>query len=139
MNYYKNNHFITLGNHSYSHADGHYSAYYAQPPEEIVKDFLKNEKVAGIYTKIARLPGVNAWYLGNGLKRGKRKEIEVAKELYKYGYRVFGWDYELKHNGRGYIVRNASEHYKRIKNALIKGYTFQKGKIVILMHDQIVL
>lgn len=55
---YENNPYIELGNHSYSHAHDEYRLFY-QDPESVYQDFIKNERVLQLKSKLARLPGRN--------------------------------------------------------------------------------
>jgi len=40
---YEANPFIEIGNHSYSHAHGHYKKFYSRP-DSVIADFFKNVK-----------------------------------------------------------------------------------------------
>ena len=53
---YETNSFIEIGNHSFTHAHGHYKAYY-EKPDSVLGDFIKNQGELGIKYKLARLPG----------------------------------------------------------------------------------
>lgn len=133
---YKNNPYVILANHSFSHANLHYKRFYKNP-SNVEADFLKGEETLGLNYKIARLPGRNVWVLNQELQKGEPNALRAAKKLYQdYGYRVFGWDYELRHNGKGKILKDAKTHYENIKKLLKSGKTYQKNQIVILMHDQ---
>lgn len=133
---YKNNCYAMLGNHSYSHANFHYKKFYTNP-KGVVKDFLKNEKILDINFSVARLPGRNVWVLDNNHTKGEPNALKAAILLNKeHNYKVFGWDYELRHNGKGKVLKSVKEHYKRIKELLKNGKTYTKNQIVILMHDQ---
>ncbi len=133
---YKNNPYVLLGNHSFTHANFRYKKFY-QNPAKVEQDFLKNEKFLGIYSKVARLPGRNVWALDNILK-GEKDALNSAKLLAtKDNYKFFGWDYELHYNPKTKeSTKSAIEHYKKIKSILKNRQTFAKDQIVILMHDQ---
>jgi hypothetical protein len=90
-------------------------------------------------TTFARLPGRNTWILDKDHIKGEsNNSIKSAKELFsKLGYKSYGWDYELRYNSHHKIILSALKHYKRIKQLLKEGKTYQKNKIVILMHDQL--
>lgn len=127
-----------IGNHSFSHANDHYSSFYRDGGVKIDNnarlsvdnDFKKNknqinyylEKIYGIKFRaslplaknqkkaLARFPGTNTWYVSDKLKdikstdRGHTWELskkdtkEESEELYKEGYKIFGWDVEWKMN-----------------------------------------
>ncbi len=132
---YKSNPYVVIGNHSFTHANFHYIRFYNNP-KNVEKDFLKNEKFLKIDSKLARLPGRNVYSIGS-IAKGEPKALKSAKLLTKNdNYKFFGWDYELRHNGKGDILEDALTHYKRIKELLKSGKTFRKGQIIILMHDQ---
>jgi peptidoglycan/xylan/chitin deacetylase (PgdA/CDA1 family) len=57
---YKENKFIGVGNHSYSHANNHYKLYYSTP-KSVLNDFVKNKDALKLSNKIGRLPGRNMW------------------------------------------------------------------------------
>ncbi len=132
---YKNNPYIILGNHSFSHANFHYKRFY-KTPNKVVKDFDKNEKFLGIYSKLARLPGRNVWAIDTILKGEKDALLSAKKLSEQKQYRLFGWDYELRFNRFKIPTKNALAHYKAIKKLLKQKQTFAKNQIVILMHDQ---
>jgi len=132
---YKNNCYAMLGNHSFTHANFHYKRYYKKP-NSVVQDFLKNEKVLDENFTIARLPGRNVWALNNKLIKGEPNALKAGVLLNKkHNYKVFGWDYELKHRN-GKITKSAQDYYKMIKKLLKEHKTYTKNQIVILMHDQ---
>jgi peptidoglycan/xylan/chitin deacetylase (PgdA/CDA1 family) len=132
---YKKNPYVLIGNHSFTHANFHYKKYYSNP-YGVIEDFQKNENYLGISSKIARFPGRNVWALG-GVVKGERDAKPSALLLATdYGYKSFGWDYELRFFRSGEIRKGALYHYKRIKQLLKQGKTFTPNQIVILMHDQ---
>lgn len=133
---YKNNPYILIGNHTFTHANLHYKKFY-QDPDGVVADFLKNEKFLGITSKVARFPGRNVWMLdGNTTQKGEPNALGAAQKLFtELKYRSFGWDYELRHKN-GVITLSGQEHYKKIKQLLMEKKTYMKNEIVILMHDQ---
>lgn len=137
---YKKNRFLLLENHSFSHANFHYKRYYRNS-DHVVKDFIKNRDLLDLNSTLIRLPGRNVWYLNEKDNKGEHNDknsLAVAKKLYKkYGYKSFGWDYELRSNSKHRIILSALKHYKRIKSLLKEGKTYKKGSIVILMHDQL--
>lgn len=111
-----------IGNHAYSHANDYYTNYYADGLKvgqnndgsfiyrTVLEDFRKNDRVINEYLKqagvnveqnkqhiIARFPGRNTWY-GPSFKDidsdNSSDTTEEAKELFKNGYRLYGWDTE---------------------------------------------
>lgn len=130
----------SLGNHSYSHANGFYSSYYQKgllidnngTRIAVKDDFLKNENflmdminenkefIAGAgsrFFKIARLPGRNTWYVSH--RQGIFEKIDgdsfnAARELFNAQYQVIGWDEEWRMNF------DFAADSMRLKNELIK-------------------
>jgi len=134
---YKNNPYLLLANHSFTHANFHYIRFYKNA-QGVVDDFKKNEEYLKLDTKLARLPGRNVWVLDENHKKGDRvNALNSAIELYnELGYKSFGWDYELRHDGKGNILKDANYHYKKIKQLLKENKTYTPNQIVVLMHDQ---
>ena len=125
-----------IGNHSYSHANDHYSSFYRDAGVlidnqskrmNVASDFEKCKNQINYYlglvynkdfskikfplaknqkTPLARFPGTNSWYVNDKIKdikstdRGHTWELaekdtkEEAEELFKQGYKIFGWDAE---------------------------------------------
>ena len=133
---YKNNPYLLLGNHSFSHANFRYKRFY-KDAANVEKDFLQNERFLGIYSKLGRLPGRNVWAV-DGVLKGESDALESAKVIASNDrYKFFGWDYEIHYNPKTKAtLKSALEHYKRIKYILKNQQTFAKNQIVILMHDQ---
>ena len=133
---YKKNKYVSLNNHSYTHANLHYKKFYKNP-DGVVADFLECQEVLHLKTKAARLPGRNVWVLNNEVQKGEPNALKAAQKLYtEHNYKTYGWDYELRHDRKGKILKTAMQHYKKIKELLKSGKTFTKNQIVILMHDQ---
>jgi len=132
---YQLNPLIETGNHSFSHANKHYHAYYDQP-EEVVKDFHINADTLGLSSKIARLPGRNTWRI-NGKKRTDFTDDSTAADiLSSEGYRIFGWDIEWKYNRDSVqIIQSAATVAENIKKMARSGNAFTAGHIIILCHE----
>ena len=132
---YRKNPYVLIANHSFTHANFHYKKYYSNP-NNVIDDFQKNEEYLNITSKIARFPGRNVWAIG-GVIKGERDAQPSARLLATdYGYTTFGWDYELRFSKSGEIKRDASYHYRRIKQLLKEQKTFTQNQLVVLMHDQ---
>lgn len=133
---FKKNKYVSLNNHSYTHANLHYKKFYKNP-DGVVADFLQSQEVLNLKTHAARLPGRNVWVLNDKLQKGEPNALKAAQKLYtEHNYKTYGWDYELHHDKKGKILKTAMQHYNKIKELLKSGKTFTKNKIVILMHDQ---
>lgn len=123
---------LLIANHSYSHADGHYKAYY-EAPAAVLEDFARNRDTLMLDHAIARLPGRNYWRLGerqaNDIVNGK----EAADSLAANGYAVFGWDLEWKCDSLHRLTGEEMLH--EVDKAIRGRRTFTTGHIVILFHD----
>lgn len=132
---YRNNKYVMIANHSFSHANAKYKRFYYNS-ENVVNDFLKNEYFFDIDSDLGRLPGRNVWAINNKYY-GKGNALESAKILeQKFSYKIYGWDYEIRHNKKGKVLASASKTYRVIKSLLRNKKTYVQNNIVILMHDQ---
>lgn len=135
-NMLRGNQYIEIYNHSYSHANNKYAAYY-KSPESVLADFEKNSSDFGISHRIARLPGRNLWKIGEKTKNYKQTGATSAQLLSDNGYKIFGWDVEWKYNARDCTPKQTiDELLEEIKDACEKSATFSKNHLVLLMHDQ---
>jgi len=133
---YEANPYIEIGNHSFTHAHDHYQAYYAKP-DSVLHDFTKNQDELQIKNKLARLPGRNMWRLKDIIINDVNTGEQAADSLYKYGYRVFGWDIEWQHSGEtGAPIQSVSEMLEIIEKKLKEGKTIKKNHLVLLSHDE---
>ncbi|HTQ63179.1 MAG TPA: polysaccharide deacetylase family protein [Puia sp.] len=131
---YRNNPFIEIGNHSFSHANNHYRLFYKKP-EEVKADFLMNYDTLGLESRIARLPGRNSWRI-NGRERDDLPDVKAsADSLANMGYRVFGWDIEWHYNSEGKMIENADQIFEKIQRITLHKSSFTAGNIIILCHD----
>ena len=134
MERYRNNPWIEMGNHSFTHAGFKYRKFYSDP-NGVLDDFEKNRNFLKLDTMMARLPGRNIWRLG-GLEKGRGSGAEAADLLAEHGYRIYGWDLEWRHDRKGYPLQNAKEIYSSIKRYIKENRTFTSKHLVLLMHDE---
>jgi len=132
---YRSNPDITLGNHSYSHANGHYLDYYRHP-QRVLADFEKNQRLLRLPEKIGRLPGRDSWRIGGRAYDADRTATAAADLLADHGYTLYGWDLEWTHTQKGHPIGSGEEIYRRIKAQLTHGHTYTPGHLMLLMHDQ---
>jgi len=132
---YRSNPYITLANHSYSHADGHYRDYYRHP-ERVLEDFEKNRRFLELENKMGRLPGRDSWRIGGRAYDGDKTATAAADLLASHGYTLYGWDLEWTHTRSGRPIGSAEELYRRIRAQLQRGHTYTPGHLMLLMHDQ---
>lgn len=133
---YANNPYIETGNHSYSHAHNEYSLYYKNP-ESVYQDFIKNENVLQLKSKLARLPGRNMWRIGGKAINDVTSGSLAADMLARNGYSVIGWDMEWQHDNRtGVPVQTVNDIFIQIEKLLKEHKTVTENNIVILCHDE---
>ena len=132
---YRSNPYITLGNHSYSHAYGHYLAYYSNPTG-VLADIKHNEELLNLPNKMVRLPGRNSWRLGNRHYDQDKSATAAADLLASNGYRIYGWDMEWMHTQKGKPIGSAESIYQSIDKLLKHKKLFTPGHLILLMHDQ---
>lgn len=103
--YYDENPYIDEYNHSFTHANNHYEAFYNNVGKS-VQDIVYNQSVLKLPYKIVRLPGRNIWRLDGRSKNDVTNGIQTADQLAALGYKVVGWEWN------GSIVR-LMEHLSR--------------------------
>jgi len=132
----KENPYIAIYNHSYSHAKHKYTKYY-QNPDLVLSDFEKNRTDFNITHKIARLPGRNLWQIGDRKKNYKQTGATSAELLAQNGYEVFGWDIEWHYNAKDYTPKQSIEQLiHEIEEIHKASGAFTPNHIVLLMHNQ---
>ena len=133
---YKNNPYIEIGNHSYSHAHDSYSRFYSKP-ELAYHDFLYNADVLQLKNRMARLPGRNMWRLKNRLIDDVKSGSKAADLLFRDGYSVYGWDLEWRHDPKTAVpVQTVDDMIYLIDSRLAQKKTVTENHIVILCHDE---
>ncbi len=133
---FRANPYVEIYNHSYSHANNRYAAYY-KDPEAVLVDFEQNRVDRDIAHKIARLPGRNLWQLGTKTKNYKQSGATSAALLSENGYKVFGWDVEWEYDHKDYTPKQTiDELVGEIDSLYRRQLTFTKNHVVLLMHDQ---
>ncbi|MEX6690196.1 polysaccharide deacetylase family protein [Danxiaibacter flavus] len=139
MDFYKGylaNPLIEVGNHSFTHANDHYTAFYSNP-DSVLRDFLKCQHSLNIPYKFARQPGRNQWRLPTVRKDDLASGAESADLLYKNGYKVYGWDLEWQHNGRtGSPLQSVDGMLAGVEKLFSANKTVKPGHLIILAHDE---
>lgn len=133
---FQENSHIEIYNHSYTHANNKYTAFY-KDPNSVLSDFEKNQIDFNITHKIARLPGRNLWLVGDRKKNMKQTGATSAELLALNGYEIYGWDVEWKYNHKDYVPEQTiDELIAEIDKAYNSNRTFMPEHVVLLMHDQ---
>lgn len=134
---------ITVGNHSYSHANNRYRRYYSNT-QAVVADMLHANQVLGLSPVVnARLPGRDVFRLPTVSREDL--SINVAqweREWLDYelvaeaGFYLYGWDFEWVHSNDGKPVQSVDHLVSEIDHLFQYGRFTQRGKMVLLMHDE---
>lgn len=135
---------VTVGNHSYSHANNRYERFYADT-EGVVADMLRANKALGLGPPPipARLPGRDVFRLrymsrddfGLSFEQAQREQVDF-EFVAASGFHLYGWDFEWVHDGTGRPVQSVTRLIDEIDHLFAAGRTVQKGKLVLLMHDE---
>ncbi|MCY4779213.1 polysaccharide deacetylase family protein [Sphingobacterium sp. UT-1RO-CII-1] len=132
---YYNNPLVDCYNHSYTHANNKFSAFYSNPVGAY-DDFVKNEEDLTLKHKIARLPGRNIWVYEDVRKLDLQSGASTADMLFTNGYKVYGWDVEWKIHGlTGKPLQSVNDIYKSIRRFMDNKNSMEPNNVVLLMHD----
>jgi peptidoglycan/xylan/chitin deacetylase (PgdA/CDA1 family) len=134
---------VTVGNHSYSHANNRYKVYYSNTTA-VIADMLRANRVLGLTVPTrARLPGRNVFRLQNVFSDDLSINVrQWEKEWLDYelvaaaGFRIYGWDFEWVHSDNGTPVQSVAHLMDEIDHLFRYGRFTRKGKMILLMHDQ---
>lgn len=133
---YKENPYVFIYNHSFSHAGGHYRRYYNQPAH-VLADIIANQDTLGLSSRIVRMPGRNTWRMGTRYKDDMAGGGAAADLLAQSGYTLVGWDLEWQHDPiTGVPIQSPAAMKNAILNKLKSGQTFTPNHIVLLLHDE---
>ncbi|MGK6311373.1 polysaccharide deacetylase family protein [Neorhizobium sp. DT-125] len=135
---------VTVGNHSYTHAENHYKHFYSNA-DQVLAD-LQEANLALELTKQpipARLPGRDVFRLP-GLSRDDfglgRKEDGLEKpdfdEVAAAGFYLYGWDHEWLHDSTGKPVQPVEQLLSEIDVVFAKGGDAERNRLILLMHDE---
>ncbi|MBN9233840.1 MULTISPECIES: polysaccharide deacetylase family protein [Phyllobacteriaceae] len=136
---------VTVGNHSFSHANNRYQRFYADT-EAVVADMLKANTVLGLKAPPpvpARLPGRDVFRLqymsrddfGLSLEEAQREQVDF-EFVAASGFHLYGWDFEWVHEDSGKPVQSVDRLIDEIGHLFAAGRTVGKNKLVLLMHDE---
>jgi len=131
---------VLVGNHTYSHADGHYRRFYSDK-ETVMQDIAKAQDLIG-EGAILRLAGRNVWRLPEIhkddtalAKEVVTQEIPVYDALEKKGYRIYGWDMEWRFDHHTHLPLYTPAELAYRVALRYNRHTMKKGKIIVLAHD----
>ncbi len=135
---------VTVGNHSYSHANNHYRHFYSDT-DQVLEDLARADTVLGLKGPpiYARLPGRDVFRLPNisrndvAIRADEEDREMVSFEFVSaYGYYLYGWDHEWVHYNDGKPVQTVDHLVSEIDHLFGYGRLVKKNKLVLLMHDQ---
>ncbi len=136
---------ILVANHTYSHANDHYRAFYADT-KKVLKDLQKMDDILfdddpyhGY--KYCRLAGRNVFRLthihaDDAIISKMQDESPSYDLLYQNGFYIYGWDYQWAYDSRnGRVWLTPEKLVENIEKIYQKGKTKKAEKFILLMHD----
>ncbi len=146
----RDNRYMLIANHTYSHAHDRYNAFYTSSQREILKDISKNHKLlrddmlsnSPPYTRLA---GRNVFRLPTYVsddpyitRRQLRREKPSYDMLWHEGYYMYGWDIEWGISKKTKTYRETPHRLaQKIERLYKEDKLVTKGKVIVLMHDKI--
>jgi hypothetical protein len=130
----RNDHWLELNNHSYTHANEAYEYYYTHP-RIVLKDMRRNNDSLHFYTKICRMPARNMWRIGGKEFNDGFSGDKTADLLRRKGFKVIGWDLEWESDSLNRPVQSPDSLFKQLKLAFKNNDSFLPGNVVLLCHD----
>lgn len=134
---------ITVGDHSYTHANNHYKRFYSST-QEVVDDLEKAPAYSLTAPVHARLPGRDVFRLPK-LSRGDDFGIGKAEDgrerpdfnaVAAVGYEIYGWDHEWSHESTGKPVQSVEQLLTEIDARFLANREVECGNLILLMHDE---
>jgi peptidoglycan-N-acetylglucosamine deacetylase len=129
---------VTFHNHSWSHANGRYQAFYSNH-SNLVEDFTKGKNIFQYNNKIGRGPGRNAWRVGSINYTDIKASTAGVNALEAAGFNLIGWDIEWHFKMAGGVVnpvQTADQMLAEIAAQFASGNTKVKNHMILLAHDQ---
>lgn len=139
---------ITIGNHTYSHANNKYIKFYSNPVlvvEDVKKANIllsnnRKSKTSSAFLPV-RLAGRNVFRLptitkNDNMIEEKQREIELIgyDDIYKEGFYIYGWDLEWSYEKNGKPIQTPNEIYESMEKVYTRNHE-TTNKVVLLMHD----
>lgn len=138
---FKANPYLEVDNHSYTHANNRYQAFYAREGGDFAaRDIMQCEQELGLTHKVVRLPGRDSWILPKR-ERLEKSGTATARILKSNGYRLYGWDVEWRRSKSGAPLETPEQLIEQIDDAFRRGSKslFTKNHLVLLAHDPMYL
>lgn len=132
---------LLVANHTYSHANGHYSRFYRNL-WAVMSDVEHAQLILG-GRKYLRLAGRNVWRIPEVRRDDRaiptpRRQVEVPKYelLAKEGFYIYGWDVEWHFDhSTGRPLGSARQLANTIESIRRHHRSAQRDKVVLLAHD----
>lgn len=132
---YQANPLVEMGNHSFTHAAGHYRKYFARP-SDVLADFNRSRDSLHLHNSLVRLPGRNFFRLDSLERDDWNNGKEASDMLASDGYKIYGWDIEWLRKPKKGIERHTGAEMLRIVNEMLENRkTFVPGRLILLLHD----
>ena len=132
----KQNKWVELANHSYTHAFRNRFDYFYDHTDSAVKDFQKCEDSLHFSTNIVRTPGRNIWRLDSIHFSDNKKSNITCDSLHSKGFTLLGWDLEWQYNRKHRLIQSDSLLLQQIQRLFSEvGHTRTPDHLVILSHD----
>jgi peptidoglycan-N-acetylglucosamine deacetylase len=130
--------YMEVCNHSHSHANGRYQAFYSAP-QNAANDMIQNEERLGLTLKIIRMPGRDIWATPQ-IKRGwSQTGGKTAEILLNNGFKVYGWDCEWSHYGNTLPKQSPEQFVGMVDNLFARNAMVTPNHLVILGHDEMLV
>lgn len=127
---------IELCNHSFSHAANRYSRFY-KDPSQVVADFIRSNDSLHFNNPVARMPGRNAWRIGDVIHTDVKESRVAIDSAAIAGFKVMGWDVEWGFDHQTFVPdADTALIFRRMENLLRDSATKTPGHLVLLAHDQ---
>ena len=142
--------YITIANHTYSHADGHYRKFYSNNIT-LLRDvrhtdaIISTDKETVVHSPFhpLRLAGRNVFRLpciscdDHGLGKCQRNQERTGYDtLAKAGFFIYGWDVEWRFNAdNGQPLTSAQDIVNKVEALHKAKQCMRNDKVILLMHD----
>jgi peptidoglycan/xylan/chitin deacetylase (PgdA/CDA1 family) len=130
----RNDKWMELNNHSYTHANDNYDLYYSHP-RKVLKDIRLNNDSLHFTNKICRMPARNMWRIDNKKFNDGFSGDKTVDLLKRKGYQVMGWDLEWESDSLGHPVQSPDSLFNQLQFAFKNNDSFLPGNVVLLCHD----
>ena len=124
-----------IANHSYSHANNHFSKYYTDSIG-VLNDFNRMNDSLKRKLMIGRTPGRNIWRTSTLKITDIKSSTKSADYLYKNDYKLIGWDWEWKSDEKNKLKQSGNQLFNEIDSLFLNNKTRTKDHLVLLTHDQ---